>query len=346
MTSDSTPSAKRRLGSWAASLVFGGLLLWLASTQLQLWPDRLVLPRPGFVWLALALHVPYATVRALRLAYLLDPVVADASGDPRRRMSRAVVYGSGFLSFLVLLVLPLKLGELSRPLLVVGGKQPGVKLTESLAAVATERIIDGLLICTMLFGGLALAESNAPGVDESLGSVHRIGLGMLALFVVALIGLLIAARFPQRAAETVTRFGGKLGPRAARILLRLTAPVSALFDPRRVVPLLATSFLYWGITVAQLWLVLGGCGVTLGLAEAAAIVAIIGLSIQLPGGPGQTGTFQIGAAAALGLFLTDAQVAGPGSSFAVVMYLLQFVGAGLMAIPGAWLVARAARAAE
>ena len=332
--------------SWVVSLVGGGLFLWLASTRLRLWPDELSLPRPELVGLALAVHAPYAAARAMRLSYLLDPVVADASGDPSRRISRAVVYGSGFVSFLVLLVLPLKLGELSRPLLLVRGNQPGVRLTESLSAVATERIIDGILICGMLFSGLALAGSFAPGVEDAVGSVRAIGRWMLLLFAGAFVGLLVVARWPQQTAGMLERFGGSLGPRAAAFVVRLTAPVGALFDLRRSVPLVLTSVLYWAITTAQLWLVLAGCGVSLGAPEAAAIVAIIGLSIQLPGGPAQSGTFQVGAAAALALFLTETEVQGPGSSFAAVMYVLQFVGAGLMALPGVWLVARADRARD
>jgi hypothetical protein len=85
--------------------------------------------------------------------------------------------------------------------------------------------------------------------------------------------------------------------------------------------------------------------VELGLAEAAVIVAVVGLSIQLPGGPAQDGTFQVGAAAGLSLFLDGDAVAGPGSTFAVVMYLLQFVGAAVMAIPGLFLMAAATRGA-
>ncbi len=331
---------KRRIASWVISVLGGALFLWVASTQLRLWPDELTLPRPDLLWLALGVHVPYAAVRAVRLAYLLDPVVATAAGDPGRKMSRAVIYGSGFLSFAVLLVLPLKLGELSRPLLLVRGRQPGVALTESLAAVATERIIDGLLICTMLFGGLSLAAGFAPGVQDNLGDVHRIGQLMLGLFVVAFAVLLVAARVPNRAADLVVRFGGRYGSRGSRFLLRLTAPVAALFDPRRAVPLLASSVVYWAITTAQLWLVLAACGVDLGLPEAAAIVAIIGLSIQLPGGPAQAGTFQLGAGMALGLYLDDAALQTAGSSFAAVMYILQFVGAGVVALPGLALLAR------
>lgn len=327
--------------TWGASIVGGGLFLWLTSLRVPLYPDDLSLPGPWFVALALLVHVPYALVRALRLRYLLDPVVAAATDGARSRLRRGVLHGSGLVSFLVLIVLPLKLGEFSRPLLLARAKEPGVGFAESLSAVATERIIDGLMICAMLFGGLALAGPLTPDSAGAVVEVHAIGRGMLVLFVVGLVGLLGCAAWPARATAIASRLPGPLGPRAAAILARLVEPVRPLLELRRAVPLVGWSALYWAITVAQLWLVLRGCGVELGPAAAAAIVAIVGLSIQLPGGPAQAGTFQIGAGMALALFLTPDQLAGAGSRFSVVMYVLILVGSAVMALPGLWLLRRA-----
>lgn len=332
-------SPRRRLLTWLASLVGGAGFLWLASSRLRLWPDELSLPEPWLLALALAVHVPYAVTRALRLRYLLDPVVVRA--DPTRTgLRRSLLYGSGLVSFLVLLVMPLKLGEFSRPLLLARAREPGVGLAEALAAVATERIIDGLVICGMLFGGLALATDLGPEAPAHLHDVRAVGRAMLALFGVGLVVLLVAARAPERAAALAGRLPGALGARAAAIVQRVAVPVRPLLDPRRAAPLLSWSLLYWGITTFQLWLVLRGCGVHLPAAAATAVVAIVGLSIQLPGGPAQAGTFQIGASLALGLFLTEAQLQGPGSTFAAAMYAMQFVGAAMVALPGLWLLRR------
>ncbi len=313
-------------------------MLWLASEQLSLWPDELQLPRPELVAVALSVHVPYALVRAMRLGYLLDPVVAAAEGTATR-LRRSTLYGSGLVSFLVLLVLPLKLGELSRPLLLARAREPGVGLPEALSAVATERIIDGLVICGMLFGGLALA----PELTTSAGPLAQVqlgGQGMLGLFVVGLAVLMAAARAPERSAALAGRLPGPLGRHGSALLIRVAGPVKPLWQARRAIPLVGWSLLYWGITTFQLWLTMRGCGVQLGAAASAAVVAIVGLSIQLPGGPGQAGTFQLGSGLALGLFLSADQLSGPGSSFAAVMYILQFVGAALVALPGLWLLRR------
>ncbi|MEM7415739.1 MAG: iron ABC transporter permease, partial [Gemmatimonadota bacterium] len=80
------------------------------------------------LWLAIALHVPYSLVRALRLRYALDPLVAEASEGARTRVAPSLLYGSGWVSFAMILLLPLRLGELSRPLLLVGPKVPGLGL--------------------------------------------------------------------------------------------------------------------------------------------------------------------------------------------------------------------------
>jgi hypothetical protein len=339
MQPPSPPSPRRRLLLWLASLVGGALFLWLASARLRLWPHDPSLPAPWLLVLALAVHVPYALVRAMRLRYLLDPVVAAADPD-RTGLRRSVLYGSGLVSFLVLLVLPLKLGELSRPLLLARAREPGVGLAEAIAAVATERIIDGLVICGMLFGGLSLVAELGPEAPAHLPDVRAVGQGMLAVFVVGLVVLLAAAHAPERAVALAERLPGALGERVAGIVRRVAEPVRPLLDPRRAVPLVGWSLLYWAITTFQLWLVLRGCGVSLPPAAAAAVVAIVGLSIQLPGGPAQAGTFQIGASLALGLFLGDAELQGPGSTFAAAMYAMQLVGAAMVALPGVWLLRR------
>ena len=185
-------------------------------------------------------------------------------------------------------------------------------------------------------------DAEVSGVD-----VQTIGAGMLAIFVVGLVVLVVAARDPERWSRFAARVAALAGERAealaARVTGRFATTMRAVLDLRRSTRFAAWSVAYWGITVLQLWLVLQAVGLRLGPAEAAAIVAIVGLSIQLPGGPAQAGTFQVGTGVALGLFLDPATVEGPGSTFAAVMYLLQFVGAGVVALPGIWLLARAKR---
>jgi len=331
------PRPGRTLLLWLASLVGGALLLWLVAPRLELWPSKLHLPRPDLLLAAVGLHVPYSLARSLRLRYALDPRVQAATGDPRARLPPGLLYGSGLVAFFVILLLPLRLGEFSRPLLLARAGVPGVGLPEAIAAVASERAVDGLLVVSLLLLGVA----NADALLASAAGVLHIGraTGLLFLTLVALL-LALALSPPRWLDRLVLRFPTRL----ARFLRHFAVTLRDLAAPRTGLPLVAWSLVYWALTVGQLWLVLHACGLTLGLAEAAAIVGIVGLSIQLPGGPAQVGSFQVGSVTALALLVPEADLQGPGSSFVAISYLLGLLGAAALAVPGAWLLARTGRA--
>jgi hypothetical protein len=336
---------------WALSLVVGGLLLWLARARLgvSLWPDEFTLRHPTLLWIAIAIVVPYAWIRAARLRWVLDPLVAEAAGDPRARFDRGQLLGSGWVSFLVLMVLPFKVGEVSRPLLLAAAQKPGVGVPESVGAVGIERIVDGLLVCAMLFGGIAASDAVRFPLGDDLADVQWFGQWMLAAFGLALAVALWISRAPARWGARVESAFAFAGPRVAALLARAVERLGHAFaqlaELRRVVPLALASVLYWALTILQLALVARACGVDLGAPEAAAVVAIVGLSIQLPGGPAQAGTFQVGAGAALALFVDPVAHADAVASFVALMYALQLGGAVAMAVPGAVLLAAGRRRA-
>lgn len=329
-----TPRPGRTLLLWLASLVAGGLLLWLVSRRLELWPGDLQIPRPDLLLAAAALHVPYSLARSLRLRYALDPRVRAATGDPRARLPRDLLHGSGLVAFFVILLLPLRLGELSRPLILARAGVPGVGLPEAIAAVASERAVDGLLVVSLLLLGVA----NADGLLASAAGVTHMGQLMGLLFLALVLGLVTLALTPPR---WLDRLAAAFPTRLARFLRHFAVTLRDLAAPRTGLPLVAWSLVYWALTVGQLWLVLHACGLTLGLAAAAAIVGIVGLSIQLPGGPAQVGSFQVGSFTALTLLVPEADLQGPGACFVAVSYLLGLLGAAALALPGAWLLARA-----
>lgn len=334
-------STTRRVAAWLGSLLAAALLLLAVARwgSIALWPDPLVLPHLEYLIAACLVQVPYALLRALRLRFVLDPRVAEVSGDAGARLDPRVLHGSGLVSFPIVMLLPFRLGELSRPLMLVRARQPGIGLAEAVSAIAVERVVDGLVVVGMLFFGLALSE--VVGAGDALAYVQGFGRVMALTFLAGLAVLIGAAARPDWIERSVVWvLPGKLGERAARAALRIAATIALLFDRRRGPAFVGVSLLYWAVTVVQLWLMLHACGLALGLAEAAAIVAIVGLGIQLPGGPAQAGSFQFGMAVALGL-LTHASESAAASSFAALMYLLQLFGTLAMALPGLVLLARA-----
>lgn len=335
---------------WLGSIVAAAVLLALVVRfgAIDLWPDPLVLPRPWLLVAAALAQIPYTCTRAMRLRFVLDPIVSAASEDTRARFDWRVLQGSGMVSFPIVILLPFRLGELSRPLLLTRAEQPGVGFAESLSAIAVERVVDGLVVVGMLFFGLAFASLDAGmasgGAEEgaeTMAYIRGFGRLMALTFVLGLVVLLAAAARPAVLERIVSRtIPGRFGRRAAAAAGRVAATIAVLLDWRRGLPFMFWSLVYWALTICQLWLVLLACGLELGFADAAAIVAIVGLAIQLPGGPAQAGSFQVGMAAAFALLTRPDQVQA-ASSFAALMYLLQLGGAAAMALPGLWLLARA-----
>ena len=339
---DAAPD-RRKLLRWAGSLLAGGLALWWVGSRMPLWPDRFALDRPQLLVLAGLLHIPYAWSRAWRTAFVLDPVVAAQPDDSRKTLHRGVLLGSGLVSFFLVFLLPFRLGELSRPAILAKADEPGIGWAEGLAAAALERVIDGLLICALLFGGLALAD----GVDEVQGvDVRSMGLVMLALFALVAAVLAVGGRYPVQLSAMCARLLGWSNPSfAAKIergVLRLAQALAGLFVLRRAAGFVGWSLFYWGVTVLQLGLIAHAVGLPFNGGAAMAAVAMIGLAIQLPGGPAQIGSFQVGVLASLTVLAPGFDMVR-GASFAALMYAVQFGGAAVMTIPGLVLLAWARR---
>lgn len=352
--SASTPSGTRAAKTWLTWVLsaFGAVgLAWLAARKLPLWPERWAAVDPTWLWLALGSSVPYAFARAHRMGYLLHPLV-QTSGE-RGRVRASLVHGSGLLSFFVIFALPLRLGELSRPVLLARAGAPGLGLEAGIGAQATERVVDGLCVVGLLFLGLALSEPAHEGLD-GLQTVTQIGRITAWVFLgLTLLGLAVV-RVPGRVDRWVRLLLPRAwGERLAPPFERIAAAFQALFRLRAGVPFVLWTLVYWGVTVLQFWALARAFGLSFasqagpelwsGLGAAAAGVAIVGLSIQLPGGPAQLGSFQVGMASALALYLPAAEIAGGGASFAVAMYLLSIGTAALGVLPALFLLARARR---
>ncbi len=331
--------APRKLFLWALSLAAAALWLWGLSHVTD------VLPRdvPAFLsqldarWLAaaLALQVPYAVLRGMRLGYLLDGMT------PCARFPRDVLLARSMLSFAALWALPFKLGEMHRPLVLAQAGVPGVQLGETSAAVVMERTVDGLAVCALVVLGLTGSVGMAAwGVENFARSFAA----MAALFLVMLAVLLGWAVAPTRVATLANATLGRVLRRdVGAVVLRMGQTLAALMHARKAAAFTCATAVYWAVTVAQLFCVALASGLALhNVWAAAAVVGLVGLSIQLPGGPAQVGTFQAGVLASLWLLQLDKQ---PGAAaFGPAMYGITVVGTLAMALVGALWLAHIQRA--
>jgi hypothetical protein len=303
----------------AISCVLGAALL------AALWPLMAAIPEdpwvaPSVLAIYALLLVPFHLVRAARWWFLLRRL-----GDVPLREAIAL----GMVGYMWIALLPLRLGELARPLLVA--HRHAITIGRTLAVVAVERVTDGLVVVAMF----VLAQPSSSG--DELGSAVRLGATLTAgFFGIVLVGLVVLARWPAVWRGIAALFGrGPLRrPVAAfdRLVEQLRIGLVDVADRRAWPGFVLTTLAYWVCNVVATWQLARGCGVPLSLADAAFVTAVMNLAMTLPGGPAQLGVFQGGVAAGIILVAGRDMLAGPGGVFAFWLYACQLASITLVGI--------------
>jgi uncharacterized protein (TIRG00374 family) len=255
-------------------------------------------------------------VRVWRWGLLLKPVAEVRFRD---------VNALGAVGFLALMVLPLRLGEFARPMLVADRLK--VRRTAALASVVVERVVDGLfmgLVLVVLLWGLGGRLSGTDLERVRLGSV----LVTLA-FGAGLAVLVLAVRHRARAEALVRRVVGRLSPGLAE---KLAAMLGSFTDGLMVVPsaralatFLAVTCGYWALNATALCLLAPAFGFTLSPLEGLTVLGLQVIGAMVPAGPGMVGTMQFFTALGVALFIGDrAELKVAAVAFAHVGWALSF----------------------
>ncbi|WAS97725.1 lysylphosphatidylglycerol synthase transmembrane domain-containing protein [Nannocystis punicea] len=305
-----TPAPARAWLRVGLSLVITGLALWLVQRQLDPVPDELEIAAWGLP-AYLATLLLYAFLRSARWWFLVRPLGQVRFGD---------VMLVGLAGALWIVALPWRLGELVRPALLA--RRSGIPASQLLGTVAIERVVDGLCVCAAFF----VAAAGAPDVPALTG-LYAACTAAFALFAAALAVLVVLARWPA-ALELLLRRGlGRIAARPAAILADvargLAEGLRALPSLRPLLLFLVGTVAYWGTNVFGMALLARACGLDLGPLEALAVLAVLNLTLLVPGPPAHVGTFQLGVAAGLGLFLPPDVVRAGGSTYAFFLYTCQ-----------------------
>ena len=274
----------------------------------------------GYLGLLLLIHL----VRTVRWGILLEPLGHVGF----KRLNSAAAVG-----FMLLMLLPLRLGELARPLLIARpppGRR-GVKINRSgaLASCVVERVIDGISVGILGIVALRLLGASASGryaaFARKAAVLVAVGFGGLCI-------ALAAAYFLRGPALRLTRaVFARLSPRLAdRAVEMLDAFISALHlgSPWKVLAVLLLTAAYWGLAAFGLLLLAPAFQMRLLPLMAVTVLAIQVVGVMVPAGPGMVGTLQFFTQIGLSLFVVGA-LNDPGASVRAAAYsntiwLLQF----------------------
>ncbi len=314
---------------WLSVLVgiaVSALLAYLAARMVR-WSEVLqTLHRVEYRYLVLAAIGVGAMhgLRAWRLTVILRPV-------QRVRVWPAFCYTA--VGFLAILLIPLRVGELARPLLLTEHEK--IPFATGLATVAVERCLDGLAFA----GLIALAAPWLPLPVRAAPLGYLMGGGYLLLLGV------LAWAWLRRASclAAVTRVGQWVspprGPAIADAAGRFLDGLAVLPESRAVGSAALLSAAIWLVGIWVNYVSFFAVGLTLPVVAAAALQILIVVGVLLPAAPGAVGSFQFFTVMGLALFGVGESLALTYAILIHAMILITYVVLGLgcsLALQAAW----------
>ena len=318
----------------ALSLGVSALFVWLSlrNTDVRAVGRNIAAADPYRVLLYVALMLAIHVVRTVRWGILLEPL--GHVGFPRLNAASAV-------GFMLLILLPLRLGELGRPFAIAQPpKGGGVRIPRSgaMASCVVERIVDGIAIGLLGIIALRMLGASASGKYASFARTASVAVaaGFGGLCVVLVLVVVQHERTLRIARKLLTPVSPKLADRAVRMMDDFLGAIH-LGSGWKTAAFFALTVLYWGANGVGLWILTGAFGIELTALMAATVLAVQVVGVMVPAGPGMVGTMQYFSAIGISLFYPAAIEPGPFAdrvaAFANTFWFLQFgvqVGLGLI----------------
>jgi glycosyltransferase 2 family protein len=272
----------------------------------------------GYVGVLLVVHV----IRTVRWQLLLAPL---------GRVTFARVNSATAIGFMLLMILPLRLGELGRPLLVSRPDANGeARLPRSgaLASAVVDRIIDSLGVGVLGIVSLRLLATSGTAADFARHASVVATAGFAIMCVMLVIAYFMRDRMVELVRRLVSAISHKLADRVAGILDRFIQGLH-LGSAGRLAAVLLLTAVHWAVHVVGFWMVAGAFGLEITLLMCCAVVASNVLGGMIPAGPGMVGTSQFFTQLGVSIFvagaLTDPEIAARTVAYANTIWLLQFV---------------------
>jgi glycosyltransferase 2 family protein len=305
------------------SLLVSGLFVWLSlrRTDLRAVMHTMASAKPLPLILYFVILLLVHLVRTVRWGLLLEPV--GQVGFKRLNSASAI-------GFMLLMLLPLRLGELARPILVTGRdrRDPSrPSLSGALASCVVERLVDGVALGVLGIIALHVLRATGGMADFARRASWIVTAAFLALCLALATALLmrdLATRFVRGMLE---RFAPSFAGRAVSMMEEFLAALD-LGSPWRVSAVIVLTVAHWGLHIVGFTLLAPAFSMQLTLLMACAVLAAQAVGVMVPAGPGMVGTSQFFTQAGLSIFvpgaLTIPAVAAQAAGFANSVWMLQF----------------------
>jgi hypothetical protein len=240
---------------------------------------------------------------------------------------------------MLLVTLPLRLGELARPLLV-SQPSPGdpvfLPRSGALASCVVERVVDCLAIGVLGIISLRMLAAHGNAAEYANYAATLVTVG----FAAVCIALAVAFFVRERAVELVRRVLGLVSRRLAELIAKMVDGFIRglhLGSAGRVLAFLALTAVYWALHVWGFWWVAGAFDLELSVLMACTVLASQVVGIMIPAGPGMVGTSQFFTQLGVSIFIPGAltlpDIASRAAAYANTIWLLQFGQQALTGVP-------------
>lgn len=307
----------------ASAVSVGALWVVLRHVKFDvLWHIIAAVQPAGVIGYLLALSVTQIA-RAWRWRTLLLPLAP---------VTKASAWRMSNVGNMLIMLLPLRLGEFSRPLMLK--REYGRPLSAGMGAAVVERVLDGLLVTLLFFATTALLP--APYVVPRalwVGAVVA-----LTIFSGALVGIVAMLLVHDWFVGTLRKFErGRLTgviEKAIALLEAFAAGMRALPTVGAIASVVAATLLYWGANAMGMVALMHAFGWSLPVVAGATLVCVLVIGVMIPAGPGLLGTYQAALVAGLGVYQVSYDDAVAFSLVAYIGNLLLLVAFGVPHVIG------------
>jgi uncharacterized protein (TIRG00374 family) len=318
------------VGKWVkfiVSLAITGVCLYLTFKDTR-WPEMWgSLKYANYAWLVAYLGV--LTVIHVARTARWGNLLSGLERVPFKPLNEASAIG-----FMMLIILPFRLGEFARPYLIA--ERSKIRRSAAMTTVVLERIVDGIIIAAMLRVLLFFVPTESPNIE-------RIALGSNVMFLVFGGGLafLILARWQHDRVvglmrAVLGRFSPKLADRAVYIVDGFVSALRQLPDAKNFWLFVFWTALYWGANGYGMSLLTkafdcsnaagAACEpLTLTVFQGFVVLSVLIVGLMIPAAPGSAGTFQAFVLLGLTVFVSKDVVNSSGVAYANVLWVVQIL---------------------
>ena len=268
----------------------------------------------GWVVSAIALGIATFILRTLRWQIILGNI-------ERIRFWQA--FHPLMIGFMVNCVLPGRVGELARPVLLK--QKRGVSVTTGIATVAAERIFD-IATLILLFSFVFATVADRPDLGGNYFGFHldsavlksaawgmiRLSAALIAFIAFLLVGPTrrlikgVVEKIGRHLAFRIPRFQSKILNMAGfitRTIENFATGLSLVRSPVNLLACAVLTLLIWGLTAFAYLVCAKGCpGIELSFLELTTVMVVICFAIALPSVPGFWGLWEAAGVFALSIF--------------------------------------------